>query len=460
MGRGARAALARLAALAARVLTASERRVARQTFWANAIFGARRAGGLASVFIAARILGVEGFGALALIGSLCALIHGLANTPSAPTVTTFAARGVAEGRREEAASVFRFSLAFSFGASLVAYAAIAALALGAGDALRIAPEHLGAALALGLGGVFTAANASATAVLHMADRMSWALAAVAVSTLLYIAALAAVWRTGGGIMEVALARTAADAAMGLGTLAAALAAARRAGLTGLTRSASVRIPSDAAKFHAARMWISSVNALADNLDVILLTRFAGASQAGVYGAARRLADMARSPTNLARGAAQAEYSRLWYGGRRSELRRAALRMSSATFALAALTLLALTAAREPIIRALLGADFAEGAGAALPILLLGALAPPTIRALHAARGAWRPITASSSAALAAFLAAMLWLTPTAGATGAAWSRAAFFWTDFAIALPFALQALRGMGEGDAPQARGGGEPAE
>ena len=459
MGRAVRA----LARLAARVLTASERRVARQTFWANAIFGARLLGGLASVFIAARILGVDGFGALALIGSLCALIHGLANAPSAPTVTAFVARGVAEGRREEAASVFRFSLAFSFGAGLVAYAVIAALALGAGGALRIAPEHLGAALALGLGGVFTAANASATGVLYMADRMSRALAVVAVSTLLYVAALAVIWRTGGGIMEVALARTAADAAMGLGTLVVALASARRAGLTGLTRSASVRIPSDAAKFHAARMWISSVNALVNNLDVILLTRFAGASQAGVYGAARRVADMARSPTNLVRGAARAEYSRLWYGGRRTELRRAAFRMSGATFALAALIALALTAAREPIIGALLGADFVEGAGAALPILLLGALAPPTVRALHAATGSWRPITASASAALAAFLAAMLWLAPTAGATGAAWSRTAFFWTDFAIALPLALKALGGAGDGDEPpsQARdGGGEPAE
>ena len=68
--------ITRISALAARVLTASERRVARQTFWANAIAAVRLLGGIAAVYMSARILGVEGFGALALITALCALVHG------------------------------------------------------------------------------------------------------------------------------------------------------------------------------------------------------------------------------------------------------------------------------------------------------------------------------------------------------------------------------------------------
>ena len=437
--------ITRISALAARVLTASERRVARQTFWANAIAAVRLTGGVAAIYMTARILGVDGFGALALISAFCALVHGLANVPSAPTVTTFATRGVAEGRRDEAARVFRFSLAFSLCAALAACAVIAALALTAGDALQIPAEYRNAALALGVGGVFASANAPATGLLHMADRMSFGLAVVAVSTLLYLCALAVIWRTGGGVTEVALARAAADSATGLGTLAAAAISAPRAGLTGLTRSASIRIPSDVARFHAARVWISSANALMNNLDVILLTRFAGAagmSQAGVYSAARRVADIAGHPTYLIRGAARAEFSALWYAGRRTEMRSAALRMSAATFALASAILLILTPLREPIVRALMGADFVAGASAALPLLLLGALAPPTVRALLMATGRWRPTSASAAAALAAFLAITLWLVPSAGATGAAWARTAFFWTDFAVALPFALMALR------------------
>ena len=445
--------ITRISALAARVLTASERRVARQTFWANAIAAVRLLGGLAAVYMTARILGVEGFGALALITAFCALVHGLANVPSSPTVTTFATRGVAEGRREEAARVFRFSLAFSVCAALAACAAIAALAFAAGDALQIPAEYRSAALALGLGGVFVSANAPATGLLQMADRMRLALAVVVVSTLLYLCALAVIWRTGGGgVTEVALARAAADAMTGLGTLAVAVISAPRAGLSGLTSSASIRVPRDVARFHAARVWISSANALMNNLDVILLTRFAGAagvSQAGVYSAARRVADVARSPTHLTRATARAEFSALWYAGRQAELRSAALRVSAANFALASATLLILTPLREPIIRALMGEDFVAGAGAALPILLLGALAPLTVRSLLTATGRWRPPAASSTAALAAFLAMTLRLAPAAGATGAAWARTAFFWTDFAVALPFALAALRDGGSADA-----------
>ena len=442
--------ITRISALAARVFTASERRVARQTFLANAIAAVRLLGGVAAVYMAARILGVEGFGALALISALCALAHGLASAPSSPTLTTFATRAVAEGRRDEAARVFRFALAFSTCAALAAYAAIAALAFGAGDALAIPAEYRSAALALGLGGVFMSANSSATGLLHMADRMRFAAAVVAVSTLLYLCLLAAVWRTGGGLTEVAMARAAADAMTGLGTLAAAAISAPRAGLAGLTRSASIRVPPEVARFQAARVWITSANALANNLDVILLTRLAGAagvSQAGVCGAARRVADIARSPTRLTRAAARAEFSALWYAGRRAELRRAVFRTSAAAFALALAALLILTPLREPIIRALMGEDFVAGAGAALPLLLLGALAPPTVRALPTAIGRWRPIVASSTVALAAFLALILWLAPAHGATGAAWSRTAFFWTDFAIALPFALTALRDGGDG-------------
>ena len=97
----------------------------------------------------------------------------------------------------------------------------------------------------------------------------------------------------------------------------------------------------------------------------------------------------------------------------------------------------------------MGEDFVAGAGAALPALLLGALPPPTIRALPMAIGRWRPTTAAATAALAAFLALTLRLAPIYGATGAAWARTAFFWTYFAVALPFALAALR-EGEREKP----------
>ena len=439
-------ARARMGEALARVFSDSERRVARQSFWMNAVFAARLFGGLAAVYMTARILGVEGFGALALISALCALFYGLANA-AIPTVTTFAARALAEGRREEAERVFRFSLAFSLAAALIACAAITALALAAGDALGIPPEHRSAAPVLAAGGALASVNYPARGLLFIADRMELAALASAAAALTRVALIAAAWATGGGMMQVALGMAVADAALGLGTLAAAIAAAPRAGLTGLTRSASVRVPADVARFSVARAWTTGANSIVNGLDAILLARFAGAggiSQAGLYGAARRVADMAAGVAHLTRGAARAEYSALWYAGRGARLRRVALRMTGATFAVSLAVVLPLALLRDPIMRYLLGADFAA-AGAPMLILLLGVLAVPTLRSLTVAAGKPMPTVVSSLAALAAFGAITAWLSPTQGATGAAWARTAFFWTDFIIALPFALAVFREAG---------------
>lgn len=445
---------ARIEEALARVFSDSERRVARQSLWMNAAFAARLLGGLASVYMTARILGVEGFGALALISSVCALAYGLAGAPAGPTVTTFVTRGLAAGRREEAARVFRFSLAFSLGAALAAYAVITALSLAAGGALGIPPEHRHVAPILALGGLAASANGSALGLLYIADRMGLAALAAAGASLTNVALTAAAWAAGGGIAEVAAARALSDAILGLGTLGAALAVAPSAGLAGLTRSASVRVPKDVARFLASRAWITGANSLANNLDVILLARLAGAggiSQAGLYGAARRVADIAASATRLTRGATRTEYSALWYAGRGARLRRVALRVTGATIAASLAIVIPLAFLRDPIMRYLLGADFAD-AGAPLLILLLGVLAIPTIRSLTLAAGRPMPTAISALIALIAFAAVISALAPTRGASGAAWARTAFFWTDFAIALPFAIAVFR-----EAGMRKGGGE---
>lgn len=444
---------ARIGEALARVFSDSERRVARQSFWMNAIFAARLFGGLAAVYMTARILGVDGFGALALISSLCAVVFGLANA-AVSTVTTFAARALAEGRTDEAERVFRFSVAFSLAAALVAYAIIAALALAAGGALGIPPEHRSAALAFAAGGALASAVYSARGLLYLADRMGLAALVAAASNLLYVALIAAAWAGGGGLMQVALARAVAETALGLGTLAAAVASAPRAGLAGLLRSASLRVPPDVARFSVAGAWTNGVNSLVNGLDAILLARLAGAagvSQAGLYGAARRVADIAASVAHLARGAARTEYSALWYAGRGARLRSVALRVNGATLAASLAIVIPLALLRDPIMRYLLGADFAD-AGAPLLILLLGVLAIPTIRSLTLAAGRPMPTAISALIALIAFAAVISALAPTRGATGAAWARTAFFWTDFAIALPFAIAVFR-----EAGMRKGGGE---
>ena len=76
-------------------------------------------GGIAQIAIVARMLGVQGYGALAAISAFCALVHGLMAVPGDDMVTTFVTRAVSGGRGEDAARIVRFSVALSFGMSLI-----------------------------------------------------------------------------------------------------------------------------------------------------------------------------------------------------------------------------------------------------------------------------------------------------------------------------------------------------
>ena len=73
--------MGRVRSLAA--LSPSDRRVARQTFWMGSMTAVEVVRGLAQVSITARILGPEGFGALAVIVVVSTLIHGLLASPGA-----------------------------------------------------------------------------------------------------------------------------------------------------------------------------------------------------------------------------------------------------------------------------------------------------------------------------------------------------------------------------------------
>ncbi len=195
-----------------------------------------------------RILGAEGYGYLTVIIAATTLVHGLAALPGGETVMTFATRSVAEGRRDEAGSVFRFTVVLSIGMALVAYAVIAVLALTARDLIGIGEGHVTAMLLYGLVGVFVATMAENQAVLRLADRMSVALAVTLAATLTRVALVALAWWNGGGLSAVVKAYVAAAAVNGIGLFVAAAAAAPKAGMTGFLTSFSIKVPSQVVAF--------------------------------------------------------------------------------------------------------------------------------------------------------------------------------------------------------------------
>ena len=435
--------MARLKALAARVLSPSDRRVMRQTFWMGAMSGVQMLGGLAQVAITARILGPEGFGALAVIMAAGTLVHGIAAIPGGDTVITFVTRAVTEGRSREAAAILRFTLVVSQGLSLAAYAAIVVLTFAAANLLGLSDLHAGAMLLYGLVGVLTATQSETMAVLRLADRVQLGAAVTLAATLTGLALMVVAWQTDGGLSAVVTAYAAAAAVTGAGLLAAASASASRAGVEGVLRGLSLRTPPDVLRFQYGTFGRTAIGTLSQNLDSILVAHFAGAAEAGLYRAARRIIDMTRRPFNLIRTGVQPEYSRHWYAGRGAELRRTLRRSSTLSLALALAGFGLLVLLHRPIIRIVLGEEFADAASPLL-IMIPGALVASSgvVSSLNVATGHTWSVLVSAMVGVLASLAVIVWLVPQYGAVGAAWASTTYSLVSLLVLAPFIVSIVR------------------
>ena len=430
--------------LASRLLPASDRAAAGQTLWMGAIMGAQFVGGLAQLGIAARLLGPEGFGVLAVIMAAAALAHGLISMPGGDAVTAFVPRAAAAGRPDEAARVLRFTMAASLGLSLVAYGVIAALAFTASGLLGLDADYAGVALVYGLVGVFMAADTETLAALRLAERVSWGLLATVAGVAARVGLLAAAWAADGGMAAVAAAHAGGAAVHGLGMFAATAVAARHAGAPGLLRSRSIKVPRDVVRFQIGGAGKIILVSLTLHMDTIVAAQFLGAGDVGLYRGARQILQMTVRPFYMIRFSVQAQYSKQWSSFRGADLRRSVMRFTAATFALAALGYAALAILREPIAALMLGDEFSGSASLMLIMLpgvfVFGGLSALT--ALPTATGRVEPSLAAAAASFAAYIAAAVWLTPRLGVEGAAWANAVHYFAAVPIMLPAALLVLR------------------
>lgn len=422
----------------------SDRRVARQSLWMGAITGVQLLGGLAQVSLSARILGTEGFGVLAVIMAVTALIHGLLSLPGGDTVTTFATRAVAEGRAEEAARILRFSLVASFGLSLVAYALIAGLALAGSSLLGIAQVHADAVLLFGAVGILRATQSGTMAVLRLADRVSLGLIVIIATMLTRVVLLIIAWLTDGGLIEVVMAYVAAGVVNGAGMFAVATMSARQAGMAALLCSFSLKVPPDVVRFHMGIFSRTSLWALAENIDVILLAQLASTADVGLYGAARQIIDTARRPFEPLRQSTQPEFSKQWYSRQGAALRRTVLRFTLLAIAFAVVGFGLLGAFRGPITQLIVGTEF-SGATPLLLIMIPGsfvATSSSVLSVLPVATGRFWPLLASTTAGIVASVVAIVWLVPLYGAAGAAWANTTYFLVEVIVLTPFIVSILR------------------
>ena len=317
------------------------------------------------------------------------------------------------------------------------------LALSASSLLGIGETHVNALLLYGLLGVFLATRSETLAVLRLSDRVNLGLAVTVAATLMSLGLIVLAWRTDGGLPAVVTAYVAAAVVSGIGMFAAAAASARKAGVEGLLRSISLRTPSNVVRFQYGTFARTKLGALVQNLDFVVMAQLAAAADVGIYRAARQIVDMARRPFQLIRFGVQPEYSRQWYSGQGTELRRSFRKFTIMSLSLAAVGFALLAILHKPIIRLVLGDGFVE-ASSPLLIMIPGALVASTAvyNILPVATGRNSPMLVSMMAGLLASVAVLVWLVPQYGAEGAAWARTTYSLVSALVLVPFVLSILR------------------
>ena len=356
---------------------------------------------------------------------------------------TFATRCAAEGRPKDAAGVVRFVFLMSLGMSVLAYVVVSLVAALAAEFVMIDGTDRAALLWYALVGVVVANNATAIAVLRLADRLRLRFAVACLSNMLRIALLGVLWTAGGDVLTVIWASLAGASVSGLGLLVAAASSSTRAGMGRLLASATMYVPKDVRRFHGAAFGRTVVGAMGQNIDTILLAQWLGAADVGLYRVARQIVDMTRQPFRMLRAAVQPVISRHWHGGEGGLVRVTVRRFTVFSVLVAAVGLSVLALLRDSIAVLFLGPEF-SGVGSLILILTPGAfvssLAVLVMMPLIAGRG-W-PSLLSSSSGLAVSVLAILLLVPTYGVEGGAWARTTLSVASFLVLLPFIVGTLR------------------
>ena len=436
--------MGRLKSMVRRVSSPSDRRVARQTIWMGSMTAVQFVGGIVHVSLAARILGPEGYGILAVFIAVTSLLHNFLAMPGGEVITTYVTRSVAAGRREEASATLRFALAAALGFRLVSYCLLVVFALTSNGFLGVERSYAAALIVFGVAGILIAARGESLAVLRLADRVWLGVAVMSVGTLTRIAVMLVAWTSGGGLFMIVWAYVAEAAVTGVGMFAAATISASRAGLPEFLRSLTIRVPRDVVTFQIASFGKSTIASLGQNLNVLLIAELSSASQLGLYGAARSIITSAGIPFRPITSAVQVEFSRQWYSSDKERIRRTALRFTLLTLMLASTGYGLLTVFHDAIILTILGADFS---GAALPMLIMivgtfVSRSTSVLGVLPAATGRAWPTLAAQTAGVLVSLAIILWHVPRHGAEGAAWANTSSSIIYVVVLVPFVVSVLR------------------
>lgn len=409
-----------------------------------AILAIQFLGSIVQLLLVTRILGLEGFGILALFIAVTSLSYGLMSMPGHEAITTYVTRSMINEEWEEAARILRFIFLACLALALLTYGLLVIFSYPISHILGINNIHVQAMLIYGASGICMATHRESMAVLRLANRLRWGFAVICAAVFIQVSGLAITLVVDGGLIMVVFVLVIGACINGFGMLLAATISTHTLGIAKLLASWSVKVPKDLIRYQAVSFCQAKIGTLGGNIDMLLLGALTSPSQVGLYRAASRILAITRMPFQPIAPALQAEYSKHWYAREGAALRNTARRFTILALALAVSGYLLLLIFNQPIINIMLGEEFADSA-LLLIIMIPGALVFTSITALYilpAATGRAIPSLVWHVAALAAQVSVLLYLLPQYGAVGAAWANMSYFLVWGIVAIPFAASVLR------------------
>lgn len=417
------------------------RRLLANAGWSSAAVGISIATGIVQMAVLARLLGPAGLGTLGLYVAATAVFGSVLRLNSAEAVMTFVSRDLA-GDRSAAGRTAGFFYAADFLSSLLALAGLLGFAALFGERWGMAGSSAGLLALYGLTLLPLSTYWVSHALLRVADRFRWTVYHSVLHGVVEGAGCLALFAAGAELPAVVwfLVGVAVFDAVVLFALAAA--ALREAGIP-LRLSGGARAPQGAWRFMVMGHGRSIVKTLSRTLDMLCIGAWTTPANVGLYRAARQVADQVQVPGGVLVSTLYPEFSRLWFSGRRGELRRLVLRSSALLLGAGACVVAVVWWQGELVIRLLLGDAFL---GARAPLLVLigsgvALLMLSPVYSIPAAVGRPGISLGAAAAAMAAQLLVMWRLVPEHGVMGAAWASVAFVAVWGSVLLVFVLPLL-------------------
>lgn len=414
---------------------------------------------LISTAIAARAMTTEKFGIFVMVLTFVRLVERIARFESWQPLIKFATDAEVDGDRDRLARLYLYGLLLDIAAALVA--ALAALALVAlfGPLIGIPDGYLELVAICCVGTLFNITGMP-TAALRLAGQFRTIAYSQLVAQVLRIVLAVICWWRALGVESFLIAWTAAQIFGAMIFLAFGFAA---------LKAQSVPNPLLASPRHLRRdfpgflSFASSTNlsmtmrTLTQEADTLLVGALAGASPAGFYHIAKRLAKLAQQVGAQAQAVMYPDMARLWAGGKFAELRLITLRIQRILGIIGLAVLIAVTLFGETLVTLAVGSKYDDIGplliAQVISVIFIMHTAPS--RSVLLSMGRPQLVLCVAGLGTAIFFATAVFLIPSLGAMGASIAQIAFAgftaaWMD--IAWRRTLHRLAD-GEGYAPPDR-------